>query len=67
MPESYYKKCGSCVYCNLRDKNFSEFRCTAVSGRWVLATEQACSRLVVDSNRTPRDIDYAREHTNGLA
>lgn len=41
MPESYYKKCGSCVYCNLRDKNFSEFRCTAVSGRWVLATEQA--------------------------
>ena len=66
MSESYYGKCGMCVYCNLYNKNGSHFKCTAVSGRWVLSTEKACNKIEVDKNRTAKEIDYAREHRNGL-
>lgn len=67
MAESYFGKCGMCIYCDLYNKNGSEFKCTEVSGRWVLATEKACSRFKSDSSRSARDIDYAREHSKGLA
>lgn len=64
--ETYSENCGKCIYCDLYDKNGSHFRCTAVSGRWVLALDKKCSRFVPDGKKTPKMIDYAREHTNGL-
>ncbi|MDD7194643.1 MAG: hypothetical protein PUH33_09075 [Clostridiaceae bacterium] len=68
MSESYFGKCGMCIYCDLYNKNGSHFKCAAVSGRWVLATEKACNKFESDSsNRSAKDIDYAREHTKGLA
>ncbi len=67
MSESYFGMCGMCTFCDLYNKSGNHFKCVEVSGRWVLATEKACSRFKPDSRRTPRDIDYAREHSKGLA
>ncbi len=67
MSDSYFGKCGMCKYCNLYNKNGSHFKCTEISGRWVLATENACNRFSGDMNRSPREIDYAREHSKGLS
>lgn len=58
--ESYFGKCGMCIYCNLYNKNGSHFKCTEVNGRWVLATEKACSRFKGDPNKSPDMIEKAR-------
>lgn len=60
--ESYYGKCGMCIYCDLYQKNGSHFKCTEVNGRWVLANEKACSRFKSDPNKTNDMIERAREN-----
>lgn len=60
--QSYYGCCGMCLYCNLYNKNGSHFKCTEVSGRWVLATEKACSRFKSDPVKTYETVEKAREN-----
>ncbi len=60
--QSYFGCCGLCIYCNLYNKNGSHFKCTEVSGRWVLATEKACSRFRCDPNKTNETVEKAREN-----
>ncbi len=51
-----------CIYCNLYNKNGSHFKCTAVNGRWVMATEKACTRFKGDPNKTNEMVEKAREN-----
>lgn len=66
--ESYFGCCGTCVHCNLYDKDSwtAGFKCTEKSYR-VKVTETKCSLYEYDSRRTTSDIEYARSHENGLA
>ncbi len=66
--ESYFDCCGMCVHCNLYEKYDSysdKFKCTE-RGYWVKPTEEKCRYFENDSKRTYKDIDFAREHVNGL-
>ena len=48
MAESYFGKCGMCIYCDLYNKNGSEFKCTEVSGNGFLPQK----KLAIVSNPT---------------
>ena len=66
--ESYFNRCGMCVHCDLYDKDSwsGKFKCKE-NGYRVKVTEETCNKFRNDSNRTEKDIEYARAHENGLS